>query len=106
MKFNIDDYSGKYVMHCVTEEEAERFCEYLDSVGRKWSSLQRYTKFTNFDSYLSKTVYYFNEGTFGTLDLVDRKKYYVLRFSDFDWYDDVELSMSFDEMFGENQTTI
>lgn len=34
MRFNIEDYKGKYVMHCKTEEEAEDFCIYLDSIGR------------------------------------------------------------------------
>lgn len=29
MKFNIDDYKGKYVMHCKTEEEAIDFANYL-----------------------------------------------------------------------------
>jgi hypothetical protein len=33
MMFNIDDYKGKYVMHCKTEEEAEVFCRYLVSIG-------------------------------------------------------------------------
>lgn len=28
MKFNIDDYKGKYVMHCKTKEEAEVFYTY------------------------------------------------------------------------------
>ena len=106
MRFNIDDYSGEYVMHCATREEAERFCEYLDSVGRSWCSQQRYDKLTNFNSYGSKTVYYFNEGLYGDIDTVDIGDHTVLRFCDFDWDDNSELSMSFDEMFGGNQTTI
>ena len=32
MKFNIDDYKGKYVMHCKTKEEVESFRKYLSSV--------------------------------------------------------------------------
>lgn len=38
MKFNIDDYKGKYAMHCKTEEEARDFCNYLHSIGRVWNS--------------------------------------------------------------------
>jgi hypothetical protein len=29
MNFNIDDYKGKYVMHCKTKEEARSFCDYF-----------------------------------------------------------------------------
>ena len=38
MKFNIDNYKGKYVMHCKTEEEAKIFCKYLHSIGRMWNN--------------------------------------------------------------------
>ena len=42
MKFDINDYKGKYTMHCKTEEEAKDFCEYLHSVGRRWRTDQPY----------------------------------------------------------------
>ena len=72
-KFNVDDYKGKYVMHCKTEEEAKDFCRVLHEAGRKWSSGDSYAKETywNVDSIFttlgwvgSERYYYFNEGTF------------------------------------------
>ena len=50
MKFNIDDYKGKFAMHCKTKEEAEDFCRYLDSIGCKWKNGNRYLNCTYWQS--------------------------------------------------------
>ena len=50
MKFNIEDYKGKYAMHCKTEEEAKDFCAYLGGIGRKWCDGGSYDR-TNYQRY-------------------------------------------------------
>ena len=83
MKFNIEDYKGDYVMHCKTEEEANDFCRYLDSVGRTWSSNSSYINNTRYDSYWEHTAYNFNQGTYG--DIISYRKWgaTILEWSDF-----------------------
>lgn len=88
-KFNLDDYEGKYVMHCKTEEEAKDFCKVLHAYGRKWSGFlySSYLDYTKFDRYKDKTCYYFNEGKFYDLDYAVNRDpdgpYKVLEWSDF-----------------------
>ena len=82
MKFNIEDYKGDYVMHCKTEEEAKDFCNYLHSVGRKWSSGDLYTTTTYWMEYGGDRVYYFNDGTHGGKRYVP-DFYTILEWSDF-----------------------
>ena len=77
MKFDINNYKGKYVMHCKTEEEARDFCNYLHSVGRRWYSGKSYLD-TEF--YYDDKVYYFNEGACGHVRL---STYTILEWSDF-----------------------
>ena len=83
MKFNIDDYMGKYVMHCKTEEEAKDFCNYLHSVGRKWSSGGSYAKETNYCVYGTDSMYIFNEGLIGGIESWSIRDYKILEWSDF-----------------------
>ena len=83
MKFNIDDYKGKYVMHCKTQEEARDFCEYLDKIGRCWCSGKSYLHHTNWLDYQSDTVYYFNMGTYGRKSWLDYENVTILEWSDF-----------------------
>lgn len=82
MKFNIDNYKGKYVMHCKTYEEAVDFCNYLHSTGRSWVSDRSYSECTNWEKYGTKTIYYFNEGSYCDINLVNQG-YTVLEWSDF-----------------------
>lgn len=83
MKFNIDDYKGKYVMHCKTEEEAKDFLFYLDSIGKKWCGGQSYLVRTHWKFYKSDTVYYFNSGEYADVDFATQYKYKILEWSDF-----------------------
>lgn len=83
MKFNIDDYKGKYVMHCKTEKEARDFCEYLDKIGRCWCSGKSYLHHTNWLDYQSDTVYYFNMGTYGSKLRLGYENVTILEWSDF-----------------------
>lgn len=86
MKFNINNYEGKYyVMHCKTEEEAREFCNYLHSIGRKWCNDAAYTNQTYYYAHKDNTVYHFNNGTYGSLNVAIGCDYTILEFSDFDW---------------------
>ena len=81
-KFNIKDYPGKYTMHCNNKESVDIFCKYLDSVGEKWFSGDKYTEWsTDNIEYMN-----FNRGTFSPRFCLDAK-YTVLEFEDFDWSD-------------------
>lgn len=82
MKFNIDNYKGKYAMHCKTYDEAVDFCNYLHSTGRGWISGRSYYEYTNWEKYRTKTIYCFNEGLYCEIDLVNQD-YTVLEWGDF-----------------------
>lgn len=82
MIFDIKDYPSKYVMHCKTEEEAESFCEYLHSVGRKWCNGDNYLGCTEYSRYKSNTCYNFNDNCFGSLERY-AGNYTILEWSDF-----------------------
>lgn len=79
MNFNIDDYKGKYVMHCKTKEEARSFCDYFH---REKSPLAYYGN-SHMDIFQSKTAYNFNEGTIGDVEFYSSNGYKVLEWSDF-----------------------
>lgn len=83
-RFNINNYIGKYVMYCKTEEEAREFCNYLHNIGMRWCSGSPYICHTNY-SRNHNNVYYFNDGTHGSLNYAINDGYTVLEFSDFDW---------------------
>ena len=83
MKFNINDYKGKYVMHCKTKGEAKNFCAYLDSVGRKWCTGDRYTDNNRYDCYRENTVYYFNKDTYCDISEARERNYTILEWKNF-----------------------
>lgn len=84
MKFSIENYKGKYAMHCKTEEEAKDFLAYLHSIGRKWNgSNESYLCHTNWDNYKSDTVYFFNNNTYQDIRHARINKYTILEWSDF-----------------------
>lgn len=84
MKFNLNDYKGKYVMHCKTKEEADSFCRFLHQNGRKWSSGDSYLEFNCWDVYKIDTVYYFNEGVYCNIEYAKWKEgYTILEWSNF-----------------------
>lgn len=83
MNFDIEDYKGKYVMHCKTYEEAVVFCKYLDSIGRCWSSHKTYDTDTNWYRFREKTCYNFNEGTYFLENSYRTNGYIILEMEDF-----------------------
>lgn len=83
MKFNINDYKGKYVMHCKTEEEAKDFLKVLDSLGLKWCDGMSYLKQTMWKCYKEDTCYYFTKGQWSCLEYFKGNNYTILEWSDF-----------------------
>lgn len=84
-KFNINDYPGKYVMHCKTEEEAKDFCRVLHEAGRKWNSDDIYIGdyFPYTTSYPGAFCINFNCGLFGDKEDYINMHYTILEWSDF-----------------------
>lgn len=84
MKFNLNDYKGKYVMHCKTKEEAESFCRFLHQNGRRWCNGDSYLDPNSWDFYKIDTVYCFNEGMYDNIDYAKWiAGYTILEWSDF-----------------------
>ena len=83
MKFHIDDYKGKYAMHCKTKEEAEDFCRYLDSIGQKWKYGISYIRKTFWNNWESETAYDFNSADFGRVSDYKNNGYKILEWSNF-----------------------
>lgn len=75
MKFNINNYKGKYVMHCKTEEEARNFIAYLKTIGRNyiWS----------LNCYYGRHGCFFNNHTWGSIEYARKEGYTILEWSDF-----------------------
>ena len=83
--FNIDDYPGKYAMHCNSEGKAKVFCRYMDSIGLKWRTDWSYLDCTAWGVNKEKTCYFFNCGMFGSVENYSDNLYLILEFDDFDW---------------------
>ena len=83
MKFDINDYKGKYGMHCKTEAEAIDFCNYLHSIGKRWSNMKSYLNSTEWSIYTTDSVYFFNSDLISYVDFAKRNNYTILEWSDF-----------------------
>ena len=87
-KFDLRLYRTEgMAMHCKTELQAKIFCNYLDSQGLTWINAEKYSIDNYFNIYKDKTLYYFNEGTYGKLTEEAKEEDYILEFDDFDWSD-------------------
>lgn len=80
---NLEDYKGKYVMHCPTEESAKLFCEFLHKNGRRWLPSLLYTAKTYWSIYGVRTVYFFNQELYGEIIDAEMKGYKILEIEDF-----------------------
>ena len=83
MKFNINNYKGKYVMHCKTEEEAKDFCKFLESIGLEWRSGRSYLEHTDWKHYMENICYDFNRRQRSSLEYYKGNNYTILEWSDF-----------------------
>ena len=81
--FNLEDYKGKYVMCCNTEEEAEEFCKFLYYKGRKWARGDSYFNLSYWEHYRENTAYYFNEGLHTPKICAEEHGYQMLNFDNF-----------------------
>lgn len=87
-KFNIKDYKGKYAMFCENIEQAEIFCKYLDSVGKRWTNGDRYIdvlKDLIYEYDFHQGVFYLDEPEWDGCKEVVKTDYQILNFLDFDW---------------------
>ena len=83
MKFNFNDYKGKYVMHCKTKEDAKEFCILMHEDGRKWRSYNSYIGNYNWDCHKMNTCYNFNNGEYSAIDYYIKNDYTILEWVDF-----------------------
>ena len=83
MKFDINNYKGKYVMHCKTEKEAIDFCKYLHSIRKRWNNVTSYLNNTEWDLYGTDTVYLFNSDLVSYTHYAKRQNYTILEWEDF-----------------------
>lgn len=68
----LEDFTDKDVIHCPTEELANKICKLLHDNGFKWSSGASYLEYNRWSSYLSNTCYRLNSGKYGTLATAKR----------------------------------
>ena len=86
MKFHIDDYKGKYVMHCKTKEEAEVFYTYLNSIGCTRANRDSYEDDgldKIYDVYDTETCFNFNNGHYSSKNYYKKQGYHILEMEDF-----------------------
>lgn len=86
-KFRIEDYQGKYVMHCDTEEKAKVFCKFLHSKGMCWYSDNSYLDYQFWKTEKENMCYEFNADFYGSINFYKSEGYKILEFDDFDWSD-------------------
>lgn len=84
-KFRLEDYTGRYVMHCDTKEKAEIFCRHLHVNGFNWDDGDWYIANTRYSYDKEKTCYEFGCGLHGNLDEYKEMGFEILEFDDFDW---------------------
>ena len=85
MKFDINAYCDRTVMHCKTEEESIYFTKYLNSLGRSWRTGKSYAERTNWRTYYENTCYLFQQDMFADLPFYAKQGYHILEFTDFEW---------------------
>ncbi len=84
-RFRFQDYKGKYVMHCKTEDEAIAFCKFMHEDGRKWWTEDSYLDDFKWSENEELTCYNFNIGDFDSLSCYKFFNFLILEYSDFNW---------------------
>ena len=78
-KIHIKEAIKKYtVIHCETEEEANRILGMAHKLGYKWADSESYVGDTRWDVEKSKTYYYLFKGTYGNYDYIKERNYTVI----------------------------
>lgn len=109
--FDPAEYDKDVGMRFDSREEHDAFCEYLDIIGKRWGSGDRYTERNYFDHYLpGEVVYYFNRGLCSDMPWAEENMRTVLTYSDFYYYPEdapePNIGLTFSQLFGDEQTTI
>ncbi len=85
--FDIKKYKGKYVMHTVTREQYDEFCEYLDSIGKRWASGKSFAEECKYDEYQEDTCVNFNlsdtDVSFSDVEFYKHNNCIILEMEDF-----------------------
>ena len=74
MKFDINNYKGKYVMHCKTEEEAKEFCDHVRNNNNPSIVFRMYGK---------NTCFRLNSNNHASKNYYEEHGYTILEWSDF-----------------------
>lgn len=74
MKFDINNYKGKYVMHCKTEEEAREFCDHVRNNNNPSIVFRMYGK---------NTCFRLNSNSHASKNFYEEHGYTILEWSDF-----------------------
>lgn len=83
MKFNINNYKGKYAMHCKDETEFDDFVNYLYDNG--YDHLADVIPSTTIlrQNYYGDNVFYFNDGTWSDIAYAKSRNVCILEWSTF-----------------------
>lgn len=83
MKFEDIIRNDKVVVHCSTEEQANKLLNIANAYGLKWCNKDSYIGNNNFGSYGDKTCYYLSDGTYCDLDYFRYKhNFSIIEFDD------------------------
>lgn len=97
-KFYIENYRGRYAMHCPNEETAKIFTKHLHDINKTWCDGSSYVDDTNFEHYTYETCYNFNCGAYGRTSTYIRNGYTILEFEDFYWVEYTDLEVPEEEV--------
>lgn len=81
MNFNVNDYRGKYVMHCKSKEEYDEFCNVLDKLGMRWNDGSKFSQHNRWKEYKEETCINFNQGKYGNVKWYLEDGYIILEWS-------------------------
>lgn len=102
--FEPEAYGNLDCMSFNNREECDAFSEYLDSIGKRWRSGERYTERSYFSAY-EDVVYYFNSGSYGSMERATEAGLTILNYDWFCYGDDDERSdepkvtLTFDQLW-------
>ena len=83
------DSKEKLAINCETEEQAKKFCEESDKLGKKWKSGGSYLKYNFWEVYQENTCYD-NENQLCEKSWYEEIGYKILNFKDIEWNTDNE----------------
>ena len=79
------------VVHCNTEDQANKLLEIANAYGLKWCNGDSYIGNNNFEKHGSGTCYYLSDGTYSSLEYFKMLYCSIIEFDDVE-FDDLMLS--------------